>query len=94
MAGKDPFTATIATALRKLPDIERLVFLAMLDDEASFTALAERLDIDRDEAERAFAAALVHLADAIDAPPPGPGISRWLRRTAALARLARRRSGR
>ncbi len=56
----------MAAALRRLPERQRAIFLAVRHDRATYAELASRYGISIADVEREFARALVALADAAD----------------------------
>lgn len=58
--------ARLQTALRSLPARQRAIFLALVDEEASYSMLAERFGMNVADVEREFASALIALDAAAD----------------------------
>ncbi|WP_448661506.1 sigma factor-like helix-turn-helix DNA-binding protein [Sphingomonas sp. CJ20] len=71
----DPDVKRLERAVRKLPRLQREIFLAARLDDMSYVEIAERTGLSVREVEREIARALVSIARRMDRQP-----RRWWRR--------------
>ena len=70
-------------AVRRMPKVQREIFLAIRVGDLSYPEIAERTGLSVRQVERHFAESLLHMVDALDRPPREPiwkRLFRWVRR--------------
>jgi RNA polymerase sigma-70 factor (ECF subfamily) len=74
--------ARLERVVRRMPRLQREVFLAIRLDELSYPEIAERTGLSEREVERQFASSLLCIHHALEAPRREPiwkRLFRWLR---------------
>lgn len=73
--------ARLERAVRRLPKLQREVFLAIRLEDLGYPEIAERTGLSESEVERHFAHSLVRIANALDRPTREPiweRLFKWL----------------
>ncbi|MGH6616682.1 sigma factor-like helix-turn-helix DNA-binding protein [Sphingomonas sp.] len=75
--------ARLERALRRMPRLQREIFLAIRFDDTAYPEIAERTGLSVRQVERHFAKSLMHIVDALDRPTREPiwkHLFRWMKR--------------